>query len=192
MVNISRRLKAAVEQRTDIGTPEFDTIIARAATRRRRYGAAAVVAAVVAIGTFTWIFVAGFGANSTDNIADAPRYDQFEVPASTWTSDEPARAAMRRGTMSFTDRNCPYLASPDLPNSWLVFPAGARGIVLDDGRRAVVDKNGYLYATEGQAVKFSGGGYTAATLDCAEDAGAGVYSVQQEPAGNKINLSGDG
>ncbi|SNU00418.1 hypothetical protein SAMN06298212_101134 [Ruaniaceae bacterium KH17] len=84
--------------------------------------------------------------------------ERFEIPTHKWGRDG-GMDALIEGRLAFSDEGCTMILSPDddrLPEP-VVFP-NAVGIEFGNGVRAVMEeKNGKLYAIEGQEFSYGGG-----------------------------------
>ena len=81
----------------------------------------------------------------------------FDVPTQAWRVGQPAKQALLSGVLGFTSAGCPFLAL-EARRVLLAFPAGARGVIEEDGTKSIVDADGRVYGTDGETVQYGGGG----------------------------------
>lgn len=158
---IARELKHAAVDLENVPQPEFDALLERAARRqmrRRLVGALGVGVVAAVAGAVVWMTV-GRSDSAPVQPATKPQATTFQVPTNGWRGGMAMQARLDE-ILRFTPDGCPYaeLKGQPEPRLWLAFPADAIGVTTADGKRHVVNPDGYLYGTEGKRLDAGGGG----------------------------------
>lgn len=138
--------------------PPFAGIQAAAKRRRRRRTVAAGCAALLVVGA-TGIGFLGVRRGSDNLTPAAGSRGQFVIPTYAYRAGDLTPSVGFEGTLQFSPDGCPFLGKADDPPGLpLAFPQGFEGHISEDGARVVLDDNGNLWATEGEALTIGQGG----------------------------------